>query len=72
MTTFQQKHGRPKPPAIWVDGGRTQYELDNPKVATVYRSRREGVWRIDQNVEEIASFPTHAEAIAYAHKMAHQ
>lgn len=70
--SFEEIHSRPKPPEIYGGQGRAEYELDNPKVVTVYLSRGGGVWRIIQNLGEIENFPTHAEAIAYAQKHAHE
>lgn len=69
--SFEEIHGRPKPPEIYGGRGRRQYEADNPKVVTVYYSRSMKRWHVLEGVGAV-QFPTHAEAIAYAQKHAHQ
>lgn len=73
MTTFQQKHGRPRPPAkIWCGGDvRESYERDNPQVVSVYYSRWTERWEVAMN-NESRTFDTHAEAITWAQKHARQ
>lgn len=73
MTTFQQKHGRPKPPKIWGGGDtRENYERDNPQVVCVYYSRLMKRWGVARNNKTELEFPTHAEAITWAQKHARQ
>lgn len=71
--TFEEIHGRAFPPKIWGGGlAREAYERDNPHVVCVYYSRWMERWEVAMNKKFELQFPTHAEAIAYAQKHAHQ
>lgn len=66
--TFEQKHGRPKPPSITGEG-RIGYEALY-QVFAVYRGGS-GRWLVDNPAgNPLKAFPTHAEAIQYAHEIA--
>ncbi|ACV09789.1 DUF2188 domain-containing protein [Jonesia denitrificans] len=71
MTTFQQKHGRPKPPKIWGGLGRLQYEIARPHVLTIFKARKSSLWAVSSKGYEIHAFDTRAEAITWAQKHAH-
>lgn len=77
MTTFEQKHGRPKPPPITS----REYDTHMEQFGTI------SVWSSDYTISppwdvdswckecedlHFQSFSTHAEAVAYAHKLAYE
>lgn len=72
MTTFKQKHGRPKPPKICVVLERLQYEIAHPHVLTIFKVRGSSLWDVCSQDHEYRTFNTHAQAITWAQKHAHQ
>lgn len=74
MSAFQQKHGRPKPPRIFGVLERHYYEMYHPHVLTVFKDRNSPLWAVcsqDHARRESRTFYTHAQAIAWAQKHAH-
>lgn len=71
MTIFEEKHGRPKPPRIMAEG-RLKYERLH-QVIVVYRGEP-GQWLVDsyKDGDVLGEFPTHAEAVKYAHKIVNE
>lgn len=70
MTTFP--YGRPKPPRIWGGGWRRDlYEVAYPSVLTIFSDRYYPLWVVWSQGHESHTFPTHAEAINWAQKHAH-
>ena len=72
MTTFYQRHGRPKPPKIYGTRERIEYETDHPRILSVWKWRTKGDWTVCADATRLDAFPTHAEAIAYAHDRVRQ
>lgn len=69
MSTFQQKHGRPKPPRICGGLERDLYEIGRPQVLTIFKDHGSPLWVVCIQGENLV-FPTHAEAITWAQKHA--
>lgn len=76
MNTFYQRHGRPKPPKVWGGLERHHYDIDHPHVLSIFKDRHSPLWAVcsqdHARRESRTWFPTHAEAIAWAQKHAHE
>lgn len=72
MNTFQQKHGRAKPPRICGVLERHLYERYHPHVLTIFKDRDSPLWVVCIEGHESRTFDTHTEAITWAQKHARQ
>lgn len=71
MTAWERAN-RPKPPKIWCGDGRMEYERDT-NIISVYFHRMFDEWAVAVGAElHCARFPTHVEAVQYAHKQAYE
>lgn len=64
MTTFEERHGRPKPPRIHMGDDTWHYIAEHCTYA-IWRSTILDRWYVD-GPNDCEEFDTHAEAIAYA------
>lgn len=69
MTSFETKHGRPKPPPIMSDGYLNY--MNTFCTVNVWKARKAGLWYADTVGSDFCAL-THAEAIQYAHKLAYE
>ncbi len=66
MTTFEERHGRPKPPSIRAGMTRIKYEEEH-QIGSVFKHVAAGQWVYAPPGDHTkAAFNTHAEAIDYA------
>lgn len=66
MTTFEERHGRPKPPGIRAGMTRIKYEEEH-QIGSVFKHVAAGQWVYAPPGDHTkAAFNTHAEAIDYA------
>lgn len=70
MTTFEERHGRPKPPGIRAGKTRIKYEEEH-QIGSVFKHVSAGQWvYAPPGDHPKAAFDTHARAIAYAQRIA--